>query len=152
MKRVSGIVLLLLVSCAAPAAARTRSGPIFLRGIAVHVERAQFTLTTHTRGTFVVRLRAQTDVSEKGIHGPVTVLDKDHVGVRGIEKGRVLTAIWVRIYPVRPKAFSVKGTVAGNDGATLTVAYGGHHLRVIILKATTSNVGNGTSLLSRPCG
>jgi hypothetical protein len=86
-----------------------------------------FTLQTTTHGSYAVVLRPQTQVTEKGRSGRLTLTDGDHVRVRGFVTGRRMTAITVTIIPVKQKikASSLRGVVEAASRAQLIIDVNG---------------------------
>ncbi len=129
--------------------ARTKPGPVTLRGIAQGVEMHGFTLVNRTRGTVVVTILPATKLIEKGKVGKLALHDGDHVGVHGFVQGRQLRAITVRIYPVKPKPFTVRGTVAAIHGTQLVISVAGRHFSVSITAQSEIRIGSASALVTQ---
>ena len=119
-------------SLPAHAHARHKTGPVTIRGIARHVHPHDFTLQTTRHGQYAVLMTSATGVADKGRHGSLTLKEGDHVGVRGfLDSGRI-RAILVRIYPVKPKPYTIRGTVQTTRGSDLVVTDRGKSVHVQI--------------------
>jgi len=143
------IVLLALVVALLPhiaSAARHKAGPIYMRGIAQHVSASGFTLTTTHHGSYTVSVLAATRITVKG--KPAALRTGDHVGVHGFLAGRTIRAIYVHIYPIKPKPFSIKGTVTAVSGDIVRVASGGKTYSVLINSKTVIKLGLQVASLS----
>ena len=128
--------------------ARHKAGPVTMRGVANHVGAKAFTLQTTSHGTYAVNASPPTQVIEKGRTGRVTVNEGDHVGVRGYVQGRTIRAIQVRVYPVAPKPFSIRGTIATIAGKRLRVRSGGGSATIVVTGSTVIQTSGGTLALS----
>jgi len=129
--------------------ARTKPGPVTLRGIAQGVGLHGFTLVTRTRGTVVVTILPATKLIEKGKVGKLALHDGDHVGVHGFVQGRRLRAITVRIYPVKPKPFTVRGTVAAIHGTQLVISVAGRHFSARVTSQTDIRIGSASARMTQ---
>lgn len=141
------VLVLLLLLRPAVVQARTRTGAVTIRGIAVNVTSSGFSFQTHAHGTLKVEMRPQTQVTEKGQSGAVTLRNGDHVGVRGFLTGTTMVAMTVRIYPVKPKPFTIRGTVVSVSSSSFVVDTGYGVVTIKITPATTGNVANGVALV-----
>ncbi|MBV9281917.1 MAG: hypothetical protein JOZ41_17700, partial [Chloroflexi bacterium] len=130
-------------------AARHKAGPVTLRGVAQNVRGSTFTLTTRTSGSYQVVTTANTHVTERGKTGRIAVRDGDHVGVRGFVQGRQIRAMDVRIYPTKPKAYDVRGVVAGVQGSRLTVSAGGKTVSIRLTSSTAIRIGSAPGTASQ---
>lgn len=124
-----------------PAMARQKPGPITLRGVARHVSGSGFLLVTNTHGTLTVRLSPATSITRKGSSGRATVREGSHVGVRGFLQGTTIRAIRVRIYPIKPKPYSVRGRVAATGSALIIVTASGSRMTIRLTGGTVIHVG-----------
>ncbi|MDQ2745154.1 MAG: DUF5666 domain-containing protein [Chloroflexota bacterium] len=129
--------------------ARTKPGPVTLRGIAHGVGRHGFTLVTRTRGTVVVTILPATKLIEKGKVGKLALHDGDHVGVHGFVQGRQLRAITVRIYPIKPKPFTVRGSVSAIHGTQLVIDAAGRHFSARVTSQTDIRIGSASALVTQ---
>ncbi len=109
---------------ASPLSIRHGSSTVTIRGVAHTVRSHEFTLVTATKGNYAVDTSPPTHVVESGRTGSVSVVEGAHVGVHGIVHSRSIRAISVRIYPTKPKAFSVRGTVVGVSRTSVAVRAG----------------------------
>lgn len=146
------VVLLTVISPAFPVTAhgldaRRKPGPVTLRGVAAHVRLGGFALHTRTHGTLAVTVSAATRWLEKGKRGRPVLHDGDHVGVRGFLQGQAIHALQIRIYPTKPKAFSMRGTVTAIAGSDLSVTAAGRTVKVRITSATVIHIGKGSGAL-----
>ncbi len=135
------VAALLLLVCTAPAyaspdTARHKPGPVTLRGVARAVNLHGFVLSTTHHGSYAVTIGGATTVTIKGKSGHSVVHNGDHVGVHGFVQGQAIRAISVRIYPVKPKQASLRGTVVSVHREILTVSSGGR-IQSIRLNAQT---------------
>jgi len=129
--------------------ARTKPGPVTLRGTAQDVGLHGFTLVTRTRGTLAVTVLQATKLIEKGKVGRLALHNGDHVGVHGFVQGRRLRAITVRIYPVKPKPFTVRGSVAAIRGTQLVIDAAGRHFSVHVTSQTEIRIGSASALVAQ---
>ena len=129
--------------------ARTKPGPVTLRGIAQGVGLHGFTLVTRTRGTLAVTVLPATKLIEKGKVGKLALHNGDHVGVHGFVQGRQLRAITVRIYPVKPKPFTVRGTVAAIHGTQLVIIAAGRRFSARVTSQTDIRIGSASALVTQ---
>lgn len=129
--------------------ARTKPGPVTLRGIVQGVGLHGFTLVTRTRGTLAVTVLQATKLIEKGNAGRPGLHNGDHVGVHGFVQGRQLRAITIRIYPVKPKAFSVRGSVASIRGSQLLISAAGRHFSVTVTSRTEIRIGSASAVVAQ---
>ncbi len=129
--------------------ARTKPGAVTLRGVAQGVGPHGFTLVTRTRGTLAVIVLPATKLIEKGKEGRLTLHDNDHVGVHGFSQGRQLRAITVRIYPVKPKTFTVRGNVATIHGTQLLIVAAGRRFFVRVTLQTAIRIGSASGLVAQ---
>ncbi|HEX6507610.1 MAG TPA: DUF5666 domain-containing protein [Chloroflexota bacterium] len=154
MRRLLGVLALScllapsLPALAAPMHARHKSGPVTIRGVAHHVHAHDFVLQTASHGSYTVSTLAPTQIVEKGRSGKLTVAEGDHVGVRGIVQGTQIRAIQVRIYPVKPKPYSLKGVVRSVHGGQVTVSVGSRSYTVTVTGSTTIQTSSGPGLAS----
>jgi hypothetical protein len=136
----TGLALLILAASpparAEHSAVRHKSGPVSIRGGVAQLHGTGFTLKTTTHGSYVVEMRPQTQVTEKGKRGHGALANNDHVRVRGFLSGRTLTAISVEIIPVKPKASSLRAIVETVSTAQLTLRAGGKTVRVALTPTT----------------
>lgn len=122
-------------------AARHRVGPVTMRGVVLHLRAHDFVLRTTGKGDFQVDLRPATTLTEKGAHHPV-LHESDHVGVRGFVNGRRITAVAVRVYPVKPKPRTLTGIVTSIHGSQVVIDAGGHATSIRLGTNTTIVVGS----------
>lgn len=147
--RVAAVVLLWSDVSLSVAEARTKSGPVTIRGVAHSVTAHSFDLITHSQGRLRVELRPQTEIREKGRKSTSSVRDGEHVGVRGYLHAGVLTAIRVTIYPVKAKPFTVTGVVVQANGSTVTVKSGAKTIILHLWSKTKVRVGSRPGVLSQ---
>jgi hypothetical protein len=147
------VVLWTIICCVAPALvglvvstdqleARSKPGPVTVRGLASGIHANSFTLKTRTHGSYLVTSTASTQVTEKGRKGRLSVREGDHVGVRGFVQGRQIRAIHIRIYPTKPKAYTVRGTVMRVQGEDVLIAAGAKTVHVLVTSSTRIRVGS----------
>jgi RNase P/RNase MRP subunit p29 len=117
-------------------AARHKSGPMTIRGIAHHVGSHGFTLQTTSHGTYTVNAAPPTHVVEKGKSGAATVVEGSHVGVHGYVQGRTIRAIEVRVYPIAPKPVSVRGTISRITGNHIQIRTATGSVSILITSST----------------
>jgi len=137
-----GPALVGLVMSTDQVAARSKPGPVTLRGVASGIHANSFTLKTRTHGSYLVSSTSNTQVIEKGKKGHMSVRQGDHVGVRGFVQGRQIRAIRIRIYPTKPKAYTVRGTVMRIQGEDVLIAAGGKTMHVLVTSSTRIRVGS----------
>ncbi len=128
---------------AAPLDVRAKPGPVTIRGVATGVSAHGFTLRTTSHGTYTVLLATATTIVSKGKTGRLSVHDGDHVGVHGFLSGRSLRAISVRLYPVKPKESSLRGTVVTVRQNVLTISVGGKSVSVRLTSQTQLSTAQG---------
>lgn len=126
------------------AAGRTVPVTVTVRGIAAGVSAGGFTLVSPSKGRFRVTVTRDTELLEIGSSGRLTVRNGDHVGVRGLLRGRSIAAITVRIYPVAPKPYSVKGTVRSMAPSTIVIVAGKTVITATLTVGTTVTIGTRT--------
>lgn len=124
------VLLAWTVQNARLADARSKPGPVTIRGVATGLGPGGFILRTTSRGTYAVITLPATQVTEKGKTGLIHLREGDHVGVRGFLTGRTLRAIRIRVYPTKPKPYTLRGVVASVNGSTIYVAVAGTTVRV----------------------
>lgn len=124
---------------------RHKPGPVDVRGVATHLNSHTFTLRTPHKGSYTVVTQAATQIGEKGQRGTVTLHEGDDVLVRGFLSGRTIRAIRIHIYPVKPKPFSIRGSVSAIFGARITVLSGGRPYRVMLTSQTSVVVATKTA-------
>jgi hypothetical protein len=129
--------------------ARHNAGPITVRGVASHVGVKGFTLRTTSHGTYTVNSSPPTKVIEKGRTGRVTVAEGNHVGVRGYVEGGTIRAIQVRVYPITPKPFSVRGTIAAIAGNRILVRTGSGLSAIVVTGNTVIQTTGAILTLSK---
>lgn len=140
---VPALVCCLLLCATVPASARSKSGPVFMRGVAARVGSGAFTLVTTRKGSFTVRVSPDTSVTMAGKRAAVG--EGDHVGVRGFQSSRAIRAIWVHIYSVAASQFSLSGTVVSIGARRLTVRTGGRTREIVLTARTTVVIGATTA-------
>lgn len=121
---------------------RHKPGPVTIRGIASGISSRGFTLRTTQHGTYAVATTSATQIVEKGKGGHLSLHEGDHVGVHGFVQGRRMRAISVRIYPTKPKAYSVRGTLVAVHGSSLSISVSGKTLSVQLTSHTTIHIGS----------
>ena len=131
-----GLLLVLAQFNAGQALARQKPGPVTIRGIVSHLHAGGFVLSSTTHGVLSVTIKSATTITEKGRKGRQALANGDHVGVRGFLSGHSLTAIYVHIYPVKPKPFSLRGTVSSLHKPRLIVRMGAKLRTVYIAHGT----------------
>lgn len=134
---VVGLLLALALLNAGQVLARQKPGPVTIRGIVGQLHAGGFTLRTTTHGMLSVTVRSATSITQKGHKGRQALANGDHVGVRGFLSGHSLTAIYVHIYPVKPKPFSLSGTVASLHQPRMIVRVGAK-LRTVYITGSTA--------------
>lgn len=154
MKRLACCALLCILPSVFPAVAlsqpassihlgkRHKSTAVSLRGVVSNLHSGTFTLNTRTRGSFLVNTKAATSVSEKGSAGRTSIHSGDHVSVRGFLHGRKMLAIRIRIFPTKPKAFSVKGTITSRSLNQIVIVGSGKTTRAQLTNTTQIRRGN----------
>lgn len=147
---VAGLLAWVLLTLWVPnaAAQRHKPGPVTIRGIALQVTRSGFTLRTTTRGTYRVELFTATRIVEKGHRGQLALANQDHVGVHGFLQGRIMRAMQVRIYPVKPKPYTVKGVVVAVSGGLLVLQMGKRRVTLRLAGATVRTTTGRPATLS----
>ena len=128
----------------ATAPARSKPGPVTIRGVAVHVRASTFTLQTVSAGTYAVVLRPATGINTVHSTSPAHVKEGEHVGVRGFLRGRTLTAIHVTIYPAksRPTTTTLQATIVAVHLPAITIDAGGKRVQVEVTSSTDIRIGS----------
>ncbi|MGH2441642.1 MAG: DUF5666 domain-containing protein [Chloroflexota bacterium] len=122
--------------------ARQKGGPVTIRGVAHRVQAGGFTLQTLHHGSYAVITLAATQIIEKGHRGRIVLQDGEHVGVRGFVRGQTIRAIRIRIYPTKPKPYTVRGVINAVQGGSIRVTVAGKSLTLHLTSSTLVTLGS----------